>query len=112
MLRRDDITVDASASVRTATVGASPHRQFVIEWRNVAFVGATTQRLRFEIVFYEESNKRSKFHYEYRDVATGSRERGGSATIGAENANGTKAVTANFDSPRVTDGTAILVAPK
>src|SRR6266545_1999027 len=37
----DDLFVDSSASVRTATVGAAPNRQFVIEWRNVRFFNDT-----------------------------------------------------------------------
>jgi hypothetical protein len=31
----DDLVVDGAASVRTTTLGSSPNRQYVIEWRNV-----------------------------------------------------------------------------
>jgi hypothetical protein len=94
----DDLVVDESASVRTQTFGTAPNRRFVIEWRNVRFFENADQRISFEIVLGEDN----AIAFNYRDVGLGTLERGASATIGIENANGTSAVQGSTDHAALT----------
>jgi extracellular elastinolytic metalloproteinase len=84
----DDLLVDASASIRTDTLGTAPNRRFVIEWRNVHFFGDTTRRVDFNVVLHENGH----IVTQYRNIAADGREQGNSATIGIENAAGNVAL--------------------
>ena len=89
----DDLFVDASASVRTETLGSAPNRRFVIEWRNVHFFADTTRRVDFNVVLHENG----EILTQSRNRADDGRERGNSATIGIENATGTVALRYSFN---------------
>ena len=89
----DDVFVDASASVRTQTLGSAPNRRFVIEWRNVRFVSETTKRVDFEVVLSENG----QILTQYRNIAADGREQGNSATLGIENQAGTVAFQYSFN---------------
>ena len=65
----DDLVVDGSSSVVTATHGTAPNRRFVVEWRNVAILGDTQRRLSFQAVLYENRNERLRL--QYRDITLG-----------------------------------------
>ena len=80
----DDLFVDAAASVRTELLGSAPNRRFVIEWRNVHFFGDTTRRIDANVVLHENGRVVSQT----RNLADDGRERGNSATIGIEDADG------------------------
>ena len=84
----DDLLVDASASIRTDTLGTAPNRRFVIEWRNVHFFLDTTRRVDFNVVLHENG----QIVTQYRNIAADGREQGNSATIGIENAAGSVAL--------------------
>ncbi|MBU2667094.1 carboxypeptidase regulatory-like domain-containing protein [Actinoplanes bogorensis] len=73
-----DLVVDGSATVRTQTTGSAPNRAFVIEWRDVLFIG-TSERTTFELVLHE--NGRIAYHYA---VAGTDLQKGGNATVGLE----------------------------
>lgn len=89
----DDMYVDASSSVRTELLGASPNQQFVIEWLNVRFFGDTTRRLDFEVILHENG----QILTQYRNIAADGREQGNSATLGIENESGTVAFQYSFN---------------
>ena len=100
----DDLNVDASASVRTQTLGTSPNRQFVIEWRNVAFFSDSTKRVSFEVILFENGNIQTQ----YNDIAADGMEQGNSATSGIENSTGTVALQYSNNEAVFNTGTAIL----
>ncbi|RKG85176.1 hypothetical protein D7W82_20195 [Corallococcus sp. CA049B] len=100
----DDLYVDSEASVRTLTRGVAPTRQFVIEWRNVTFYSDRTARVSFEVVLSENG----EVLMQYRDIGDSALDRGGSATVGIENASGTVALMTSFNTPAVSAERAIL----
>ncbi|MGH8837320.1 MAG: carboxypeptidase regulatory-like domain-containing protein [Actinomycetes bacterium] len=89
----DDLFVDASASVRTETLGTAPNRRFVVEWRNVRFVSESTKRVDVEVVLHENG----QILTQYRNIAADGREQGNSATLGIENQAGTVAFQYAFN---------------
>ena len=95
----DDLYVDRGDSMYTATLGESPNRRFVIEWRDVTFYADFGSRLSFEIVLHE----RGDIEMHYREIDGGS-DQGGSATIGIENAAGDDALQYSSDQPVVSNG--------
>ena len=99
----DDLFVDAAASVRTELLGSAPNRRFVIEWRNVHFSGDTTRRIDANVVLHENGRVVSQT----RNLADDGRERGNSATIGIENADGTVGIRFGFNQPLLRPGPAI-----
>lgn len=89
----DDLFVDFEASVRTELLGTAPNRQYVIEWRNVAYYGDFSRRVDFEVVLHENG----RILTQYRNIADDGRERGNSATLGIENETGTVALQYSFN---------------
>ncbi len=101
----DDLYVDSGvASVRTELLGTRPNRQFVIEWRDVAFCCISFERVRFEIVLFENG----RILMQYTSIDANDREQGNSATIGIENETGTVALQYSFDERAISDGLAVL----
>lgn len=96
----DNMTVDAEAGVYWAARGTAPHRQIVVEWRNVRFSSASTSRVTFAAVIGEDGS----VSYHYKDIGTGNYEDADGATIGLENETGTDALLFSYDQPAVTDG--------
>ena len=106
----DDLIDDASSNIRTRTIGTAPNRRFVIEWNNLQIID-TTRRLSFEVILSE--NRSQKPVILYKGVEAGTAETGTSATVGIENANGTKATQLNLNGGLVYDGVAVApIAPK
>ncbi|HEX5749558.1 MAG TPA: carboxypeptidase regulatory-like domain-containing protein [Archangium sp.] len=99
----DDLLVDGESSVLTLTRGEAPARELVVEWRNVAFLTDTSQRVDFEIILTE----RGQVLMQYRNLADTGLERGESATVGIENETGTVALQYSFNSPALRDERAI-----
>jgi hypothetical protein len=89
----DDLFVDAEASVRTQLKGTAPNRRFVIEYRNVRYLGDTTRRIDVSIVLDESG----RILTQTRNIANDGRERGDSATFGIENAAGNVALQFSFN---------------
>ncbi|QOC94327.1 carboxypeptidase regulatory-like domain-containing protein [Micromonospora craniellae] len=75
----DDLVVDASASVRTATTGSGAGQRFIVEWRNVHRKGNTGQRVSFATVLAPDGTVTT--NYDQLDNAA---ERGGHAIVGIE----------------------------
>jgi hypothetical protein len=89
----DDLFVDAQASIRADVRGTEPNRRFVIEFRNVHYFNDDTRRIDFNIVLHENG----EIVTQYTNLADDERERGGSATLGIENATGTDALRFSFN---------------
>src|SRR5205085_337576 len=100
----DDLFVDVGGSVRTELVGSAPDRQFVVEWRDVQFLGDSTQTLRLEVVLHEDGRIRTQ----YFTADPGTLRRGTSATVGIENADGSVAFQYSFSTPSLSSGRAVL----
>ncbi|MCW6006701.1 carboxypeptidase regulatory-like domain-containing protein [Micromonospora sp. CPCC 205371] len=103
----DDWVVDDEASVRTAMAGTGPNRTFVVEWRNVTNWADRTARVTFQVVFAENG----EISFAWKDVAARSVERGGKATVGVENAAGSKAHQYLHQHPVIRSGEGLLLRP-
>jgi len=100
----DDYEVDATASVRTATLGSAPNRAFVIQWKDLKRFGDTSgARFSFEAILSEDGRIESGW------FGVGPQgERAGSATIGLKGpTTATGAVQVTSIDPVARDGTAI-----
>ena len=115
----DDLEVQPGiGNIGLATLGepGTPQRRFVIEWHNVRFhsdVGnANAPFLNFEVVLYE--NRRIVFNYGAIDSrAQYARTRGTSATVGIQNADGTRGFQRSFNQAVLDSDYAIeFVMPK
>ncbi len=103
----DDLALDSTASVRTQPLGAAPNRQFVIEWRNVAFSNDKSKRVDFEIVLHENG----VILLQYRNInANDGRAMGNSATVGVEDETGNSAVLFSFNQGSISEKSAIRFA--
>ena len=100
----DDLYVDASASVRTATPSAD---RFVIEWNNVYFFDDSTRRVDAEMVLYQDG----RILFQYSGIANDAREQGNSTTVGIENAAGTVGIQYSFNEAAVNTTQAVLFTP-
>ena len=99
----DNLQLDDEAGVYWAERGTAPHRQVVVEWRNVIITSSPStdrQRISFAAVMGEDG----AYSFHYKDIGTGSYENGSSATVGAENAAGTDALQYAFNESAVRDG--------
>ncbi|MBM0236219.1 S8 family serine peptidase [Micromonospora sp. ATA32] len=99
----DDLYVEADSAVYTATVGAKPHRTFVVEWRNIAIRADRSQRLSFTAAISEDGS----VVYRYKDIDGTGAEAGNSATIGVENATGTDGFLYSFNTSVISTGSAL-----
>ncbi|TRV80854.1 S8 family serine peptidase [Streptomyces sp. 130] len=87
--------------------GTAPHREIVVEWRNMVTTGDRAQRLGFSVVIGEDGT----YAYHYRDLAGDDYARAASATIGAENADGTDAIQFSHNEAAVSEGLAVAFRP-
>jgi hypothetical protein len=100
-----DWVVDSSASVRTATRGTAPNRQFVVEWRNVHSYEDPLTRISFQAIFDEAGG----YSFAYTGSDGTFLERGGAATIGIENAAGTVALQYTYRQPVLRPGLGLRI---
>ncbi|WP_157756900.1 PQQ-dependent sugar dehydrogenase [Plantactinospora sp. KBS50] len=104
----DDLRIFSDGSVRTAVLGATPNRSFVVEWHNIAYYGSSSARLSVQVVFAENG----EIAFNYAGLSTkDARERGNSATVGLENAAGTAAVQHSYNQAVLADGQAVVFRP-
>ena len=99
----DDLLLDSSSRVFTATRGAAPDREFVIEYRNAGFFGDSTLRVDFEVVLGEGDD--IAFHY--RNLGPAAGELGNSATVGIENRTGTVGLQMSFNQASLSNARSI-----
>jgi hypothetical protein len=90
----DDLTVNAPAVVRHATIGPMGSRRFVLEWFNVSPLGSATDIMRFQIKLSEGSNI---IEYHYCAASGSTRSTGDSATIGIQNIAATRSLGVSFN---------------
>jgi hypothetical protein len=110
----DDLvaTRGTPSNVFVGVGGIGPHRELVVEWRDLApYVPCDTgSRVRFQVVFFED---RPDVLFNYADVAANSPcdlARGGSATVGLQ-IDPQRATLHSVDEPSLDNGTAILWEP-
>ncbi|MFC8849458.1 MULTISPECIES: carboxypeptidase regulatory-like domain-containing protein [unclassified Micromonospora] len=102
-----DWVVDSNASVRTAVRGSAPNRQFVIEWRNVHSYEDPLTRITFQAILDEAGG----YSFAYTDNDGTFLERGGAATVGIENADGTSAIQYTHRQPVLRPGLGLRFDP-
>ena len=100
----DSLVVDASASVRTATLGTAPNRRFVVEWRNVwiSTSEAITPRITVEVIFSEQGD--ITFNYAGLDSTL---KQGANASIGIQSPGGAYGIQYSFQQPSAANGVAV-----
>ncbi|MEV6864078.1 S8 family serine peptidase [Streptosporangium subroseum] len=99
----DDLVVDASASVLSASLGTAPHRRFLIEWRNVSLLAQPAARLTFSVELHENG----QIFFQYKTLPVGTVTRGGSATVGLEDGTGLEAFDYSVNQPSLRPGMGI-----
>lgn len=110
----DDLDVaGTSSNVRTLSLGAAPSRRFVIQWTDWQPVGAgatASDRLTFQAKLFETTGV-IEFHY-CSLRPENSRNTGGSATVGVENAAGDLGNLVRYRSPgSISTATAFRLTP-
>ncbi|MFC8228522.1 carboxypeptidase-like regulatory domain-containing protein [Streptomyces sp. NPDC057287] len=106
----DQLAMDASSGVYTAVRGTAPHREYVVEWRDMLLARDTTQRIGFAAVIGEDGTY--PFHYKDIDLREKGFEQATGATIGAENHDGTDALQYSYNQLSIRDGMAIRFRPE
>ncbi len=101
----DDLVVDASASVRTATTGSGDARRFVIEWRNVHRKGSTGQRLSFELILAPDGTIITNY-----DGLTSDPVRGAYAAVGIQAPEAEDGLAYSVNEPVLVSGQAVKFA--
>ncbi|MFD8410361.1 S8 family serine peptidase [Streptomyces sp. NPDC059650] len=99
----DDLVVGPAGSgsgVFTAVTGTAPHRQYVIEWRDVAHWSAQADKFSFAAAVGEDGS----VTYTYKGTGGSGIKGGSTATVGVENATGTDAFKYSFNTPVISDG--------
>lgn len=107
----DNLIIDGSGSIMYTTVGAAPNRKCIIQFRNMGFSPFPVYLGTFQVILYETSNK---IQVQYRLIVDNrsSRNRGGSASIGIENLDGSAGVQYRYqDEEAVSTGLAISFTP-
>ncbi|MFG2044820.1 FG-GAP-like repeat-containing protein [Dactylosporangium sp. NPDC048998] len=99
-----DLIVDASASIRIATIGTAPNRTFLIEWNNPYQFGNTSRRQNAEVLFTENSST-IRLNYSGINNVYG---QGSQALIGVENADGTMATQYSYKTPSLNNNTQVV----
>jgi hypothetical protein len=97
-------------NVYWGVLGVAPHREFVVEWRNVHHrdtrASAPADPLTFQVVFFED---KADILFNYQDVLVGNPalDRGASATVGVQTAD-LSAVQHSNDAPTLQNGLSLL----
>lgn len=97
--------VDPSANVFIETLGSSPNRKFIIEWRNLRASGALGTGT-FQTVFYENSSD-IRFNYLDTNFDTGTSDFGISATSGLQ-IDASTATQFSYNTPTLLSETSVL----
>ncbi|MEV0846693.1 S8 family serine peptidase [Streptomyces sp. NPDC049954] len=104
----DQLTTDAASGVYTAVRGTAPHREYVVEWRDMPLARDTSQRVGFAVTISEDGT----YTFHYQGIGDGAYERGSGATIGAENHEGTDGFQYSRDEQSLREGMAIRFRPE
>jgi gliding motility-associated-like protein len=107
----DDLAIDGSGQILYTTIGASPNRKLIIQFKNMGFYPLPPYMGTFSVILYEAS---SKIQLQYRLIMdeTSQKAHGANATIGIENQDGTAGVLYSFhNGSAVTSSQAISFTP-
>lgn len=91
----DNLSILDGGNIMYKTIGASPNRKSIIQFKNMGFDPTPTPLGTFSVILYETSNK---IQIQYRLIVDNYSplSHGGSATIGIENESGTDGVLFAF----------------
>lgn len=107
----DDLVIDPSGNILYTTVGASPNRKLIVQFRNMGFYYGPIYVGTFSVILYETSNK-IQFQYRVLILPSSPLVHGENATIGIENSDGTAGVQyAYHNATAITTGQAISFTP-
>nr|BFF19576.1 hypothetical protein GCM10025730_30970 [Promicromonospora thailandica] len=99
----DDLVLDASAGVYSATTTVDGVPAYVLEWRNVRKYSPDTDRLNFSVTLLANGD----VTFGYGALTDSSSAKGDSATVGVENAAGTVATQYSFNQAVLSEGLSI-----
>lgn len=91
----DLVPSDETTTVRAAAFGVAPNRRFVVQWSRWEVLGAPSSLLTFQVKLFE-ATRVIDFHYCTLTPAGGAAY-GSNATIGVEDATGTRGVEIGYD---------------
>ncbi|GIG69190.1 S8 family serine peptidase [Phytomonospora endophytica] len=97
-----DTTLDETSGVYTATRGKAPHREVVVEWRDVPIAG-TGDRISYEVVIDEQGG----IVFNYRGLGDAPATRGQNASIGIEDRAGKRGFQYSLKAASLHDGQSI-----
>ncbi|MEU1350971.1 S8 family serine peptidase [Streptomyces sp. NPDC005795] len=106
----DQLAMDASSGIYTAVRGTAPHREYIVEWRDMLLARDATRHIGFAAVIGEDGTY--SFHYKGIDTSEKGFEQGAGATIGAENHDGTDALQYSYNQLSLRDGMTIRFRPE
>jgi len=107
----DDLVIDPSGNILYTTVGASPNRKLIVQFRNMGFYYGPIYVGTFSVILYETSNK-IQLQYRVLILPSSPLVHGENATIGIENADGTAGVQYAYHNPNaINTGQAISFTP-
>jgi gliding motility-associated-like protein len=107
----DDLTIDGSGNILYTTIGASPNRKLIVQFRNMGFYGGPVYMGTFYVILYEGSGI-IQVQYRILPLESVARPHGESATIGLENAAGTAGSLYSFNNATaITSRQAISFTP-
>jgi len=107
----DDLVVDSYGKILYTTIGASPTRKLVIQYKNMGCYDYPSTLGTFQVILYETSNI-IQLQYRLITLPNSARGTGGEATIGIENPAGTDGIQYSFNtSSSVTSSQAISFTP-
>jgi len=94
----DDLIIDPFGNILYKTIGASPNRKLIIQFRNMGFFTTPQYLGTFSVILYEIDNK---IQIQYRTIVLPDNPRatGGDATIGIENIDGTSGAQYIYHTP-------------
>lgn len=94
----DDLVVDAMGNILYKTIGAAPNRKLVVQFRNMGFYPSPVYMGTFSVILYETTNK-IQIQYRLIVLKNNDQAKGGSATIGIENSDGSAGVLYKYHDP-------------
>jgi hypothetical protein len=107
----DDLVIDPSGNILYTTVGASPNRKLIVQFRNMGFYYGPVYVGTFSVILYETSNK-IQTQYRVLILPSSPLVHGENATIGIENSDGTAGIEYAYHNPTaITTGQAISFTP-
>jgi gliding motility-associated-like protein len=108
----DDLVIDSYGTILYTTIGVSPNRKTIIQFKNMGFTPYPATMGTFSVILYETSNI-IQVQYRLIVLSYSGKAHGGNATIGLENAAGTAGVKYAFHNPSgVNSEQAISFTPK